>query len=402
MAFVFTGLRCSKPYSHLRRALCHQQHLTELTLHEATAVAHPPTPSHLQRPQLALLAAAAGSFTLKISALDSALPTLHALARSTELPAHITIQGTGVLQEGTRLEYIAVKGWTPTWLASALSNGYHGNASVVLVDDGDVDTYIAAQHAASQRSRHALRCPPDSCSKVYLGEDVTPTGFRQLLGAPQLPNNTLDVDVLPAWVAAARPYIIGWTEGLQLTPEHFKQLAAEGSMAATVEQIRLQGCQELTCQGVVALALKAPQLKRLELLGASGMSLMCVYALAQMCPRLERLVLGGALEMDSLGVFVVLVLSPSLRAFELQGVHGYADLWEVLEGLMQLRNEVGPGDHLEQFTLLFDAVGRIAPGVEMAPTPGPWEAQARLKPWMFHTCRVEGSFLATKTGGYGI
>jgi hypothetical protein len=153
---------------------------------------------------------------------SQALEILHALARGTDLgrPAALAVD---VRNPATA--QLAVKGWGVGWLQATLATAGLRELPVVLVDDADVATYLAALSRLDS-SQLAFS------NSVFLGAAVTPTAFCWLLSSAKLPSAALVLkDMAPVQVTTS---VIGWVKSLQLDSRHLRALHGQpGAAAAT-------------------------------------------------------------------------------------------------------------------------------------------------------------------------
>jgi hypothetical protein len=226
---------------------------------------------------------------------------LHVLARWTAIPAATVL----------RLQlpgHLAVKGWGAGWLPAALAST-DPEAAVVLVDDNDVDHYLAAllQRALSGRDEGGKH-------SVLLGQCVSPGGFGRVLCAAHLPSKALHIG---DGDHAAQPYYLGWTAGLRLRASQLFALARVS--APGLESLRIADCSLLKDKSAAVLVSAAPGLRQLRQEGAARLTDRTLFALPG-CRRLEALHLGGPAKITADGVVVLVVLLKDLREVSVSGL----------------------------------------------------------------------------------
>jgi hypothetical protein len=286
----------------LRRALGKLAHLQQLRLHVMATDegGHYNPEASKYRPSWPALS----HVTLSSDALG--LPTLHALARWTDIPITCTAHFLCTPSTGR----LAVRGWGAGWLHAALTDHGLRRLPMVLVDDADAATYVGALErldAAQLGFRHHL----------CVGSDVTPAGFRRLAAAAQLPAGALLINEQAQGPCEAA--VIGWRGWLVPRTEHFKAVSTlGGGVLPALQSLRLAHCTLMGDRDVALLASAAPGLRRLKLQHAPRLTDAALYALLG-CQRLEWLTVTEAAKVTSSGVLALLTLCGALVEVEISG-----------------------------------------------------------------------------------
>jgi hypothetical protein len=240
----------------------------------------------------------------------NAVEILHNLARGTDLGKPATL---AVDVRDPPSAQLAVKGWGIGWLQAAFSTPGLRELPVVLVDDTDVDAYVAALNgldSAQLGFKHS----------VALGAAVTPEALCALLSSAKLPSAALVLqDLEPAHVAIS---VIGWAKSLQLDSTHLRALHGRGvAAAANLQILSIPDAKLLTDRDLALLARAAPGLRSLQLLQPAGESKLTdlgMYALLA-CRQLEVVEIAMAGKVTAQGVAVLLTVLAGLQQLRLEG-----------------------------------------------------------------------------------
>jgi hypothetical protein len=288
------------------RAFAKLPHLERLTLWEATAPASVPCPSI---PRHLLPTLPSPQFTLNLESDN--LAALHLFARWTNIQHPVTVligyNPEEDVQEEAAAECLSMKGCSASWLVSLWRSSDSNAVTLVLADDEDVGTFLAALRDSVGQS----------CGgPLWLGKAVTPAAFRRLLSCQHLPHNTASIAKPPA---AMNPYVVGWKGGLSLTPAHFTELLEHGPVPS-LRCLCIGECQQLEDVGVAALASVASELRGLTLRGATRVGDAGLAALATGCPRLHSLDLHEAGRVTAGGLRLLLTVARSLSLVYMRGL----------------------------------------------------------------------------------
>jgi hypothetical protein len=246
---------------------------------------------------------------LVLGRFSATMSTLHALARWTDIRSSCAISVS--VDPATAL--LAVKGWGVGWLQVAFASPRLRELPVVLVDDADVGTYLAALDgldSAQLGFKHSLS----------LGAAVTPNGFSGLLSSAKLPSAALSIrDNVPQH----RPdWIIDWDGSICLHSKYFQHAHRQERSALTLRVLCIADSHLLTDQDVALLVSTAPGLHALRLLQGSGESMLTDLGLCAMltCQQLEVVEIDKVGGVTARGVLVLLTALKGLQQLEVGGV----------------------------------------------------------------------------------
>jgi hypothetical protein len=333
----------------VRRVLCSLQRLTQLELPYATVpedAANPSSPSQ----RLPTFAKAAPPRTFQLDFIMGQIePVIHLMARCTRLPHPVRTWLPNTWGLGY-MGYLAVKGWCPNWLLSLFTALKRFWNAVVLVDDADVDCYLAALAASAPIRASCWDQHPTLRFRGYrvcLGEAVTPAGLGRLLSSTQLPDNTLVICRPPdEWEAQGPPpHVLSWTAGLALTSQLLARVPVQADRASALRVLHLHGCEPLGDGGVAALAALAPGLQEVHLRNARQVGDAGLAALAKGCQSLSSVVLSGAVRVTAAGVVRLMALE-RVDEVALAGL-GLGRAAALHRDVLQLLSARGPGDMLQ-------------------------------------------------------
>jgi hypothetical protein len=254
------------------------------------------------------------------------LAALHALARWTSLPPAARVPLPG----GTTRVTWAIKGWDLGWTAAlqrelGRRTGPR-DCTLVLVDDADVDHYVAALPTI------APACSVGTVA-IALGSSVSPAAFCRLLRSAQLPLANIR---LTGTLSAVPTYAVGWSEGLGSVQPHFQELLRGGPLAVPLELFATDVPLGDFCVGSLARVAGAG-LKEVVIEYGAFLTDAALYALAVGCPLLERATVMRADQVTAAGVQALLGLAGVLRELRL----GMGDVGAVVALLSKVQGLSG-------------------------------------------------------------